>query len=114
MKTLAEQVGEEVMGYTMKWADGSDWNEPAPETGWRVLLAEDDGLRFEWAPDTNVNDWWELVEKMGEMDWRWAGSERWSRAEADFTGAGGAFYRAHGATLFEATCNAALAVARDE
>ena len=113
MKTLAEQVGEEVMGYTMKWVDGSDWNEPAPEVGWRVLIADDDDVRFEWAPDTNVNDWWELVEKVQELTpiRRYVCFEMTSRGEA-FAFMGGRECVAR--TLFEATCRVALKVVRGE
>lgn len=122
MKTLAEQVGEEVMGYTMKWVDGSDWNQEMPlnqqdDWGYATLVAEDDGLRFEWAPDENVNDWWELVGKMKELyQGRYLGFERYG------DGVSFAFLRhadrwvteGSGDSIFEATCCLALKLVRNE
>lgn len=118
MKALAEQVGEEVMGYTMKWVDGSDWNQEMPlnqrdDWGYATLVAEDDDLRFEWAPDENVNDWWELVEKMKADGWLLLFMDRKKNAAAQFF-RNNRVCHGQGGTAFEATCHAALVAVRNE
>ena len=123
MKTLAEQVGEEVMGYTMKWVDASDWNQEMPaglrdDWGYATLIAEDDGLKFEWAPEENVNDWWELVEKMKDLGWLMQSNDyvQSPGVSAWFTNLDCTYkmVAGFGKSLFGATCKAALAAVRGE